>query len=97
MMPEMADALLAYRETAPENPHGLVWARPNGWPIDKAHDAQEFRDLQAAVGVPTPAAGLRWPRDAQTLPRRSSRSSASTRSRSPRSWGTRLTWSAAVT
>lgn len=55
MMPEMADALLAYRETASENPHGLVWARPNGWPIDKAHDAQEFRDLQAAVGVHHPS------------------------------------------
>lgn len=44
-------ALTAWREVWPENPHGLIWARDNGWPIDKADDAEAFRALQRAAGV----------------------------------------------
>ncbi|TIC78822.1 site-specific integrase [Nocardioides sp. GY 10127] len=55
MVATMRDALLTYRDTAPANPHGLVWARADGWPIDKADDAAEFRALQKAAGVAHPS------------------------------------------
>jgi integrase len=51
MTDEFHDALTRWREVWPENPHGLIWARDNGWPIDKADDAEAFRDLQRAAGV----------------------------------------------
>lgn len=51
MVPTVEAALLRWRDVAPENPHGLVWARANGWPIDKADDAEEWRALQRAAGV----------------------------------------------
>lgn len=51
MTEEFHAALTAWREVAPDNPHGLVWTRENGWPIDKADDAEAFRELQRAAGV----------------------------------------------
>lgn len=51
MTETVRQALLAWREAWPENRHGLLFARPNGWPVDKADDADEFRALQAAAGV----------------------------------------------
>jgi integrase len=38
----------------PDNPHGLVWTRPDGRPIPKELDAAEFRALQAAANVRHP-------------------------------------------
>jgi integrase len=55
MADQVRDALALWRQEQPENPHGLVWVRPNGWPIDKADDAQEWRDLQDAAGVRHPS------------------------------------------
>jgi len=54
MVDTVANALRAWRDRAPENPHGLVWARPNGWPIDKADDADQWRAVQLAAGVKHP-------------------------------------------
>lgn len=54
LVPTVTEALRTYRDSAPPNRHGLVWARANGWPVDKAHDAAEFRALQDAVGVRHP-------------------------------------------
>jgi integrase len=34
MADQVRDALALWRQEQPENPHGLVWVRPNGWPID---------------------------------------------------------------
>lgn len=51
MTEEFHEALTSWREAWPENDHGLIWARPNGWPIDKADDADTFRALQVAAGV----------------------------------------------
>lgn len=46
--------LEAWREVAPSNPHGLVWARSDGWPIDKAEDAEAWRALQERAKVQHP-------------------------------------------
>lgn len=51
MTEDFHETLTAWREVWPENPHGLIWARGNGWPIDKADDAEAFRALQRAAGV----------------------------------------------
>jgi hypothetical protein len=51
-------ALTAWREVWPENEHGLIWARTNGWPIDKAADAEAFRALQVAANVHKPDGSL---------------------------------------
>jgi integrase len=51
MVPTVEAALLRWRDLSPPNPHGLVWARENGWPIDKADDADQWRALQRAAGV----------------------------------------------
>ena len=54
MVPEIGDLLAAERARA-SDPTGLVWTRANGWPIDKADDAAEFKALQAAAGVRHPS------------------------------------------
>lgn len=54
MVPTVEKALLAWRALAPSNPHGLVWAREDGWPVDKADDAREWRALQEAANVAHP-------------------------------------------
>jgi integrase len=55
MVPTVEKALLAWREVAPSNPHNLVWAREDGWPIDKAADAEQWRALQKAANVAHPS------------------------------------------
>jgi len=54
MVPTVAEALRVWRDVAVPNPHGLVWARGNGWPIDKADDADQWRAVQLAAGVKHP-------------------------------------------
>lgn len=51
LVPTVEKALKKWKAEAPENPHGLVWAREDGWPIDKHDDADEWRALQEAAGV----------------------------------------------
>lgn len=55
MVPWMAQALDTWREVAPASPHGLVWTRPDGRPVDAADDREEWRALQARAGVAHPA------------------------------------------
>ena len=55
MVPEIAQLLAQQRAAAGPTVGNLVWVRPNGWPIDKADDAEEFRALQAAAGVRHPS------------------------------------------
>ena len=55
MVPAIAEALARQRAVAGPTVGNLVWVRPNGWPIDKADDAAEFRDLQAAACVRHPS------------------------------------------
>ena len=56
MVPEVRDVLEAACAAIDweTNPTGLLWTRGNGWPVDKAHDAAEFRELQQAAGVRHP-------------------------------------------
>ena len=54
MVPTVAKALRVWLEKTPPNPYDLVWVRPNGWPIDKAGDADQWRVLQQAAGVKHP-------------------------------------------
>ncbi|MDO5700790.1 MAG: site-specific integrase [Bowdeniella nasicola] len=51
MVPGVRDALIEWRKVAPHSPHGLVWCRPGGEPINPKHDANAFKDLQDAAGV----------------------------------------------
>lgn len=55
MVDTVRDALLVWRDEQPPNPHGLVWTRPDGRPIVKADDAEEFRALQLAANVRHPS------------------------------------------
>lgn len=55
MVGEIRQALFELRQVAEPSVGNLVWTRPNGWPIDKADDAEEFRALQAAAGVQHPS------------------------------------------
>lgn len=50
LVPWMRDALQSWKETAPANPHGLVWAE-DGRPTRKVTDADEWRELQDVAGV----------------------------------------------
>lgn len=66
MVPEIRQALLDLRATRTEATVGnLVWVRPNGWPIDKADDAAEFRRLQEAAGVTHPSGRPYWGHEAR--------------------------------
>lgn len=55
MVPEIRQLLSELHSARTETVGNLVWTRPNGWPIDKADDATEFRSLQDAAGVKHPA------------------------------------------
>ncbi|WP_040319999.1 tyrosine-type recombinase/integrase [Aeromicrobium marinum] len=44
-------ALQQWRELAPPSPHGLVWPRPDGRPINPQHDTAEWIDLQDRAQV----------------------------------------------
>jgi integrase len=50
----LRDALLEWREVAPENPWGLVWPTLDGRPANNKHDLREWHALQgtACVGHP---------------------------------------------
>lgn len=51
----MIEALEAWREIAPPNPHGLVWTTPTGEPLDQKKDDAEFYELQRLAGVKHPS------------------------------------------
>lgn len=51
MVDTVGNALQVWRDNQPANPHGLVFTRPDGRPIVKADDAEEFRALQKLAGV----------------------------------------------
>lgn len=55
MVDTVREALEVWLPQRPDNPHGLIWTRPDGRPIDKADDAEEFRILQANAGVRHPS------------------------------------------
>lgn len=57
MVPWIADVLADWRTKSADqpNPHGLVWTRLDGRPIDKADDLGEWKALQDAAGVRHPA------------------------------------------
>lgn len=55
MAPTVREQLLRWREVWPENPHGLLFAREDGWPIDAADDTAEFQELQQAAKVRHPS------------------------------------------
>lgn len=48
---DVREALEVWKESQPDNPHGLAWTRADGRPIVKATDAEEFRTLQKAAGI----------------------------------------------
>lgn len=51
MVPWMENALLAWREIAPANRHGLVWPRENGMPRNEDRDREEWEHLQDLADV----------------------------------------------
>lgn len=55
MVPWMRNALLAWREVAPENPYDLVWPTTDGLPERDNLDREEWKAIQAAAGVAHPA------------------------------------------
>lgn len=59
LVPWAANALRAWREVAPDNPHGLIWpGRTNKggtWPLNAASHLDEWHDIQQAVGIAHPA------------------------------------------
>jgi integrase len=59
LVPWAVSALRTWRETAPENPHGLVWpgrtVRGETWPRNPASDRAEWDAIQKAAGIQHPA------------------------------------------
>lgn len=55
MVDTVREALEVWLPQRPDNPHGLVWTRPDGRPVPKEDDAAEFRELQAAANVHHPS------------------------------------------
>ena len=51
LIPWMRDALLAWREVAPDSPSGLVFPRPNGLPRIDKDDTAEWKALQDSLGA----------------------------------------------
>lgn len=51
MLPIMWQALEAWRDIAPESPHGLVWPTLKGAPADEHEDRHEFYGMQGAAEV----------------------------------------------
>ena len=54
LVPWARNALLDWRETAPENPWGLVWPTSAGRPVNKKDDTVAWRALQDASDVHHP-------------------------------------------
>lgn len=55
LLPPVVDALLAWKEIAPENPWGLVWPNAAGRPADSREDLEEWHAIQATAGIGHPA------------------------------------------
>lgn len=55
MVPWMRNALLAWREVAPDNPYDLVWPTDEGMPRVAATDLEEWKAIQALAKVHHPA------------------------------------------
>lgn len=59
LVPWAVSALTDWQESAPDNPHGLVWPgrinKGGHWPRNKAADIDQWEAVQAAVGVTHPA------------------------------------------
>ncbi|GII98352.1 site-specific recombinase XerD [Sediminihabitans luteus] len=51
LVPWMTAALTAWKDVAPESPHGLVWPRAKGRPQTAAADRAAWVELQEAAGV----------------------------------------------
>lgn len=51
----MRNALLAWREVAPDSPHGLVWPAADGGPRKAEADREEWKALQTVAGVAHPS------------------------------------------
>lgn len=51
MVPWFHKALLAWRDLAPANPHGLVWPAVSGRPASLRADREEWKGLQGAAGL----------------------------------------------
>lgn len=51
MLPWFATSLQTWKEIAPESKYGLVWARPNGDPLDPPEDSEAWNATQEAAGV----------------------------------------------
>lgn len=49
LVPWMRDALAAWREIAPESPHGLVWPAPTGRPMGMDADRRRWYELTDAA------------------------------------------------
>lgn len=54
LLPPIREALLRWRELAPENPWGLVWPNAKGRPANDKHDRAEWWGLQNVAGVGHP-------------------------------------------
>ena len=55
MIDEVQEALRLWLPSRPDNPHGLLWTRPDGRPMPKEIDSAEFRTLQTAANVKHPS------------------------------------------
>lgn len=55
LVPWAVDMLRQWRDLAPTNPYGLVWTRPDGRPIAKNDDLDEWKTLQQRAGVAHPS------------------------------------------
>jgi integrase len=55
LLPTVRDALLAWRDLAPENPWGLVWPNLKGRPANDKGDRLEWHALQGSARVMHPA------------------------------------------
>lgn len=55
LLTTIADALLAWKEATPANPHGLVWPNLLGRAASHQDDLEEWHALQGAAGVGHPA------------------------------------------
>lgn len=51
LVPWMVSALEAWRQIAPESPHGLVWPAADGRWRDPGDDRDDFREITAAAAV----------------------------------------------
>lgn len=54
LIPQMANALRAWREVAPESPHDLVWPAANGSPRRAEDDREAWKVVQGLAGVAHP-------------------------------------------